>query len=376
MSACSFVASTLNEEELHARRLASSSNGTVNPDRDGRATIMEDLEIIDSSLHFINDLLRNLLDMQRASSKQMTIEEKAIHVMDDIFHPVSNMLHIPKGSPLSVELVCDASDANDLVVMADPLRLKQILLNLSRNSVKFVERGFIRLRARVVDNDNPSGSGEVTKRIELSVEDSGPGIPTNKRNQLFGKFQETLDSLNQGTGIGLNLCLKLSSLMGADLHLDESYDSGIPGCPGARFVLDLQKPPLVLTTNTLESSLNPSEYDSEVIGIDQKSSKPIGISHCNDCTNSEVLTGASMGSASMIEPALALHHSEVSTLNATDELPRNLNVLFTDDDMVLRKLFSRSLKKWHHTGILRRHRTARQRSSWPRVPIRAVARST
>jgi signal transduction histidine kinase len=72
--------------------------------------------------------------------------------------------------------------------MADRLRLKQVILNLGRNSTKFVESGFIRLKAEEVDG-----------RIKIFVEDSGSGIPMEKRERLFAKFQESLDLLSQGT---------------------------------------------------------------------------------------------------------------------------------------------------------------------------------
>ena len=75
-----------------------------------------------------------------------------------------------------------------LVAMTDRLRLKQVCLNLARNSVKFIHEGFIRLRAEVINNE-----------VHIFVEDSGAGIPAEKRKMLFSKFQESLDSLSQGT---------------------------------------------------------------------------------------------------------------------------------------------------------------------------------
>jgi signal transduction histidine kinase len=72
--------------------------------------------------------------------------------------------------------------------MTDRLRLKQVCLNLARNSVKFIDKGFIRLRAEVIDNE-----------VHVFIEDSGSGIPEEKKGQLFRKFQESLDSLSQGT---------------------------------------------------------------------------------------------------------------------------------------------------------------------------------
>jgi signal transduction histidine kinase len=76
----------------------------------------------------------------------------------------------------------------NLIIATDCLRLKQIMLNLGRNSTKFVHSGFIRFRAAVVDGV-----------VEVYVEDSGPGIPL-KSGALFEKFQSSLDVLEQGTG--------------------------------------------------------------------------------------------------------------------------------------------------------------------------------
>lgn len=92
-----------------------------------------------------------------------------------------------RGPDTSVSIDCP----KDLVISSDRIRLKQIVLNLARNSVKFVTKGFIRIAARV---DPTSGS------VVIDIEDSGPGIPSNKKDKLFNKFQESLDSLHQGTG--------------------------------------------------------------------------------------------------------------------------------------------------------------------------------
>ena len=118
---------------------------------------------------------------------------------------------------------------------ADRLRLKQIALNLGRNSVKFVTKGFVRIRAQVVDGS-----------VVVFVEDSGPGIPPEKRDKLFAKFQDRLDSLNQGTGIGLSLCKSLSDLMNCNINLDETYISGAEGRPGTRIVIALNTAPVLL----------------------------------------------------------------------------------------------------------------------------------
>jgi CheY-like chemotaxis protein len=169
------------------------------------------------------------------------------------------------------------------------MRLKQILLNLANNAVKFVEKGYIRLRAEVVNGDN----------VELHVEDSGPSIPPEKQKQLFAKFQESLDVLNQGTGIGLSVCKNLSTLMGADLFLDDTFDSGVPGCPGTRFTLRLNQIPLDIE-NGLRGSIRSDELEY-----------------------------------------------------AAKDLPEAMSVLFVDDDTMIRKMFSRTLRTVAPTWTIR-----------------------
>ena len=105
-------------------------------------------------------------------------------------------------------------------------------------------------------------------------------------------------------GIGLFLCKNLIQLLGGNIYLDESYDSGIPGRPGCRFVIDLQREPLVV--------------DQEAISNRH--------AHSN---------GAKRCGFDLIDGSGAL----VST-----ELPKKLSVLFVDDDPILRKLFSRAIK--------------------------------
>jgi len=168
----------------------------------------------------------------------------------------------------------------------------QVMMNLGRNSIKFTTRGFVRFRAAIVDD-----------LIELYVEDSGAGIPPDKREHLFEKFQSSLDLLCQGTGIGLSLCENLVTLLDGSIFLDDTYDSGIPGSPGTSFVVKLRRPPL-----PAESIFESSQTTQSTEGV-----------------------------------------IDVCTLNTPEDttitLPENISVLFVDDDNVLRKLFSRAIKK-------------------------------
>jgi signal transduction histidine kinase/CheY-like chemotaxis protein len=281
ISATSFVSSIVSQENPLSTT-------------DTRQSVQEDVRIIEDSLQFINDLLRNMLDMHRASSNQLVIAMAPTDLLRDVLEPVFSMLY-HRCADFEVLLDCP----KNLVVMTDPLRLKQIILNLGQNAAKFVEKGFIRLRADVVDD-----------MVQVYVEDSGPGILPKKRKRLFSKFQESLDSLNQGSGIGLFVCETLVDLMEGGIALDEKYESGMEGYPGSCFVIKLNTPAIVLDSidimlsdlSKVETSL--TQYEN--IFTDKKS---------------------------------CLHDRFPS------ELPENLSVLFVDDDNLLRKLFSRSLRK-------------------------------
>lgn len=271
LSATSFVSTSIYEKEPLLTE-------------ESRIAVREDVHIIESSLKFINDLLRSMLDLHRAKSNQLSLELSPTDIKRDILDPAASMLY-QRDVMFSVEVHCP----DNMLVLVDSLRLKQIVLNLARNSCKFVEKGFVRMRAEFVEEG-----------FAIYVEDSGPGIPVEKRSRLFAQFQDSLDSLAQGTGIGLSLCKKLIDLMGGTITLDEGYHSGLEGKPGAK--LDIFVP-------------------CPRISVDVMSNKAV-----------QMLT------KSQVSGRFELEESE-------SELPEELRALFVDDDVVLRKLFMRSLKR-------------------------------
>jgi CheY-like chemotaxis protein len=239
-----------------------------------------------------------MLDIHRTASKKMKLDEGATDILKDVFEPVKSIL-CTKMNKATILIECP----EHLIVVVDRLRVKQIILNLAVNSTKFVVDGFIRLRAHVEDGRN----------VFLFVEDSGPGIRPEQRCHLFSKFQESFDLLSQGTGIGLHISKSLCSFMGADLKLDEDYDSGYgPRNPGARFVVDLRRPQEIVCDDTTE--MIDSSY---VMGVDTSRSRATGTSHQDD----------------VFSPAV------------TSIFEQQLHVLFTDDDFILRKLFHRTVKR-------------------------------
>jgi len=183
------------------------------------------------------------------------------------------------------------------------------------------------MRAEVVDH-----------QVVLYVKDSGPGVALEKRGELFSKYQQSLDLLSQGTGIGLNLSKKLIEIMDGDLYLDETYHSGVEGCPGARFIIQLNTAPL-----DLESAL-PDFHDGTISAVECDAS---GWSESFSCVRRREESVRDASVILEVSPPIPEHDilSEQQPEQLPSQLPENLTCRFVDDDKMLRKLFARAVKK-------------------------------
>ena len=247
-------------------------------------SLRDDAAIIDSSVRFINDLLRSMLDLHKAKNEKMSFEYQAVDMKEDIFEPVRSMIYT-RDTKFHVNIDCPPS----FLVHTDKIRIQQVVLNLARNAAKFVDEGFINLRCVVVDGS-----------VQIYVEDSGPGIPESKRKELFSRFQQSLDRMAQGTGVGLNLCKHLIEAMGGEIYLDESYRSGYKDKLGARIVVNLKRG----RDHVKECMItNPAEEDDESTSI------------------------------------------EITKEKVNHALPEKCRILFVDDDRILRKQFIRAITR-------------------------------
>ncbi len=173
----------------------------------------------DALLHVIDDILdyskieAGKLDLERQPFSLRTCVEGALDIV------------APRGWEKGVELGCLIDEAAPAGIVGDEARLRQVLLNLLSNGVKFTEEGEV----FVLVDAEPSGAGSGSYRLELSVRDTGIGIPPDRMDRLFTSFSQVDTSTTRrfgGTGLGLAISKRLVELMGGTISVESEQGKG------------------------------------------------------------------------------------------------------------------------------------------------------
>jgi PAS domain S-box-containing protein len=172
--------------------------------------------IMSAGRHLLN-LINEVLDISRieAGHLQLSVEPVALA---EVLEEALDLMR-PLASDRSMQLCVDAQLDKDLHVLADHQRLKQVLLNLLTNAVKYTAVG-----GRVEVSLHPLGSS----KTRVVVSDSGAGIAPEKLARLFTPFERlgVEHSGVEGTGLGLALCQRLMQAMGGDIGVDSTVGKG------------------------------------------------------------------------------------------------------------------------------------------------------
>ncbi|MEA2011890.1 MAG: response regulator [Verrucomicrobiota bacterium] len=170
-------------------------------------------------LHVINDIL----DFSKIEANKLILEEKRFcpsELIEDIMQTMSVGVH-GKG----VELVCDIDPSLFEEYFGDPGRIRQILINLIGNAIKFTEKGEVLLRAFV----EASSEKKLRKIVKFEVKDTGIGIEDKKLEAIFQPFLQADTSSTRefgGTGLGLTISKKLIEQMGGEIHVSSQRGKG------------------------------------------------------------------------------------------------------------------------------------------------------
>jgi len=166
-------------------------------------------------------LLNDILDFSKIEAGRIELDVHPFSLRKCLAHAarVFAVSAAEKGLQLTTEVADQVPDQ----VIGDPMRLRQVLLNLLNNAVKFTAAGSIELLA--VRDVGPEGA--VT--IHFSVRDTGPGIPRDKFDTIFEAFRQADGSIARrygGTGLGLAMCSRLVRLMGGRIWLESELGAG------------------------------------------------------------------------------------------------------------------------------------------------------
>ncbi|MDA3809004.1 MAG: ATP-binding protein, partial [Spirochaetaceae bacterium] len=186
----------------------------LNSDQKGK------IEKIQYSSNHLLSLINDLLDFSKIESGKLILESIPINI-STIFEHVKSIL-IQKAEEKSLILNFESDEFSD-IILGDPTRLTQIILNLTNNAIKFTEKGRIFVRGKVV---------EVTETLvhaRFEVEDEGIGIQEEDITRLFSPFEQLDSSTTRdfgGTGLGLAITRELAQMMGGECGANSTKGQG------------------------------------------------------------------------------------------------------------------------------------------------------
>lgn len=190
-------------------------NTTLNEEQ--REYLTSIMQCSDNLMVIINDIL----DFSKIEAGKMTFEKVDFTIKDSIKHSIE--LFQSKADEKGIQLVSDIESGIPPTICGDPTRLSQILNNLISNSIKFTEKGEVRISARV------SQKSAKSVRILFEIKDSGIGIPEKSLATIFESFtQASSDTTRKfgGTGLGLTIVKKLVELQNGEINVKSKINVG------------------------------------------------------------------------------------------------------------------------------------------------------
>ncbi len=177
------------------------------------------LEIIKSSGDTLLNLINDIIDLSKIESGYLTFNYEQFN-LEKLVCPIKNIiLNQINNSSKSIEfLITCPPELIEMEISSDPHRLKQILLNLLTNSVKFTEKGSIELRIEKLD-----------KHIVFCIKDTGVGIPSESLPFIYDRFRqhdESIFKIYGGTGLGLSITKNLVTLMKGTIEVESEENIG------------------------------------------------------------------------------------------------------------------------------------------------------
>jgi PAS domain S-box-containing protein len=181
----------------------------------------DDLNTVKASANSLLGIVNDILDFSRIEARKLDMERVEFNLKDNVNETLKSF-YLP-ASQKELELACHFHSGLPTTVVGDPGRLRQVLVNLIGNAIKFTERGKVVVRVEKLSET----AEEVT--LHCSVGDTGVGIPSDKQGAIFGAFVQADTSSTRrfgGTGLGLTIANHLVGLMGGRMWVESKVGKG------------------------------------------------------------------------------------------------------------------------------------------------------
>jgi len=179
------------------------------------------LEAITSGGNTLLGIINDILDISKIESGKLEIQNEEISLV-----PVINDIKAifeQKAKSKDIDITLNFDSKLPLLIILDEIRLRQILLNIIGNAIKFTHEGYIEIGVYTSNIQNNSFD------LQIDIKDTGIGIPKNQQKKIFESFVQQDGQKNRqygGTGLGLAICLKLIKMMNGNIHLESKENQG------------------------------------------------------------------------------------------------------------------------------------------------------
>lgn len=177
-------------------------------------------DILKASEHLLS-LVNDLLDLTKLEAGKMELRTAPVN-LKALVEEVVNMMSFQVGAK-GLELIVNYEPSVPSLVVGDARALRQVLLNLLGNSLKFTSKGYILVKIENLSNSNTFA------KLQISIQDTGVGIPKEKQKIIFDRFGQADSSYSRrygGTGLGLTLTKHIVELMGGEISFESEENKG------------------------------------------------------------------------------------------------------------------------------------------------------
>jgi signal transduction histidine kinase/DNA-binding response OmpR family regulator len=181
----------------------------------------ECVETVKSSADSLLTVINDILDFSKIEAGRMELDPVCFNLRDNL-EETMRILAL-RAHQKGLELLCDIKENVPEFVVADPVRLRQVIVNLTGNAIKFTEKGEVELGVEI-----EAGSGD-PMRLHFKVRDTGIGIPVDRQRSIFEAFSQADCSTTRkygGTGLGLTISGRLVEMMHGEIWLESTPGQG------------------------------------------------------------------------------------------------------------------------------------------------------